>query len=181
MEHYLLTAGGPDKPGIVAAVARILYGLGCNLEDSAMTRLQGEFAILLIFTAPDKAKPALLKSRLKALEKTFRLSVALKPMAPRERRSPASAKPLCLVSVYGADQPGIVFKVTDLLTRQKVNVIDLTTHRTARAGSGSGYILYLEGEMPGRLSPEALEGTLRDQTREMGITVSVKPIETSPL
>ncbi|HMU75390.1 MAG TPA: ACT domain-containing protein, partial [Elusimicrobiota bacterium] len=41
MKRYLLTAAGGDRPGLVAAVTRSLFDHGCNLEDSAMTRLQG--------------------------------------------------------------------------------------------------------------------------------------------
>ena len=43
-ERWIVTALGQDRPGIVAGVTKVLYDLGCNLEDSAMTRLEGEFA-----------------------------------------------------------------------------------------------------------------------------------------
>src|ERR1051326_8492779 len=114
MAYYLLTAAGPDRPGIVAAAAKILYSLGCNLEDSAMTRLQGEFAILLMFTAPASLKPSVLASRVRSLEKSHKLSVHLKALTPRESRArDHGPQRLCLVAVYGADRPGIVYRVSD--------------------------------------------------------------------
>ena len=32
MTHFAVTAIGDDRPGIVAAVARSLFDMGCNLE-----------------------------------------------------------------------------------------------------------------------------------------------------
>ena len=40
----VLTGVGRDRVGIVAELARVLYELGCNLLDSSMTLLRGEFA-----------------------------------------------------------------------------------------------------------------------------------------
>ncbi|MBI5345287.1 MAG: ACT domain-containing protein, partial [Deltaproteobacteria bacterium] len=52
MKRYALTAVGRDRPGIVAAVTKALYDHACNIEDSTMTRLEDEFAIILIMSAP---------------------------------------------------------------------------------------------------------------------------------
>ena len=51
-QRWIVTALGQDRPGIVAGVAKVLYDLGCNLEDSAMTRLEGEFTVMLIVSCP---------------------------------------------------------------------------------------------------------------------------------
>ncbi|HRY29569.1 MAG TPA: ACT domain-containing protein [Elusimicrobiota bacterium] len=182
MPYYLLTAAGPDKAGIVAAAAEILYELGCNLEDSAMTRLRGEFAILLIFTAPAKTSLTELRRRLQRLEKSHGLTVQLKPMKPRETLEPPRPQRLCLVTVYGADKPGIVYRVTRLLSKNGVNITDVTTHRTAAgtAKGAAGYILYLEGELAGA-DTDRLQGLLQDLGRELGVTVALKPVDAEPL
>ena len=52
--RWILTALGEDRPVIVAGVTKVLYQLGCNLEDSAMTRLEGEFTMMLSFSSPAK-------------------------------------------------------------------------------------------------------------------------------
>ncbi|HMU95535.1 MAG TPA: ACT domain-containing protein [Elusimicrobiota bacterium] len=178
MKRYLLTAAGGDRPGLVAAVTRSLFDHGCNLEDSAMTRLQGEFAILLIFSGPPSTAP--LEKTLKRLGKKTGLVTHVKSLSGRETRSPRRAAEGVLVSVYGADRPGIVFHVTDRLARAKVNITDLSTHRTS-AGKSAGYILYIEAELPRGLSPEALQSTLRDGAAAWGVTVQVKPLAASAL
>lgn len=178
MKQYLLTAAGRDRPGLVAAVTKILFEEGCNLEDSAMTRLQGEFAILLIFSGPANTAP--LEKRVKTLGKKLGLAVHLKPLSVRETKSAPAPADRVLVSVYGADRPGIVHRVTGFLARSKVNLSDLSTHRTESKGT-SGYILYLEGEISKGTTPQGLEQGLRKTLSEMGVTVSVKPISSQRL
>src|SRR5262245_31997010 len=143
MKRYLLTAAGRDRPGLVARVSEMLFKAGANLEDSAMTRLQGEFAILLIFSAAGSAEK--LRKSLAGLGRKLGLAVQVKLLTATEARSPEpSANPI-LVSVHGADRPGLVHRVTQLLAAHKVNATDISTHRTA-GPSGAGYILYVEGE-----------------------------------
>lgn len=180
--HYLLTAAGPDRPGIVAEVTKMLFGLGCNLEDSAMTRLRGEFAILLLFSAPDSVKPADLESKVKALEKTG-LMLQLKPLGPSELRETGRPGPLCLVTVYGADKPGIVFKVTELLAEKKFNVTDLSTHRTdpSQKGAAAGYILYIEGEVAAPAAVAEIDKALQSLGKSIGVNVSIKTVDAVPL
>ena len=38
--YALLTAFEQDRPGIVAALTEGLFRLGCNIEDTCMTRLR---------------------------------------------------------------------------------------------------------------------------------------------
>ena len=61
MGRLWLSALGADRPGIVAAVSSVLVDLGCNLEDSTMTNLQGHFAVLLVVSAPDGLTAAALE------------------------------------------------------------------------------------------------------------------------
>ncbi|HZC68761.1 MAG TPA: ACT domain-containing protein, partial [Nitrospirales bacterium] len=50
--YAMLTAFGQDRPGIVASLAEGLYHLGCNIEDTCMTRLRDEFAMMLLVRLP---------------------------------------------------------------------------------------------------------------------------------
>jgi formyltetrahydrofolate hydrolase len=52
--------------------------------------------------------------------------------------------------VYGADRPGIVHRVTSQLAKTKVNLSDLSTHRTEAEGKTVGLHLVSGGGNPGR-------------------------------
>jgi predicted amino acid-binding ACT domain protein len=46
-KKILMTAFCKDRPGIVADITEIIFQAGCNLEDSTMTSMLDEFAIIL--------------------------------------------------------------------------------------------------------------------------------------
>ena len=90
MPRFSLSALGSDGPGIVAAVSGALGEQGCNLEDSTMTILQGQFAILLVVTAPEGTGAAALEAALGPTAERFDLVVAVRPLkdaAPVESSS----------------------------------------------------------------------------------------------
>jgi len=89
MGRLWLSALGADRPGIVAAVSGVLADLGCNLEDSTMTNLQGHFAVLLVVSAPDGVTAGALEDALDPVAGLFELVVAVRPLddaPPRENR-----------------------------------------------------------------------------------------------
>src|SRR6266542_2052675 len=54
--HVAVTAVGADRPGIAAAVVKVLYEHGGNVEDSRMAILGGHFAMMLIVALPEGAE-----------------------------------------------------------------------------------------------------------------------------
>jgi glycine cleavage system transcriptional repressor len=68
MDKTVVFILGPDRPGIIAAVAQTLFEQGCNLEDISQTSLQGQFVGIFI-VSPDggscgEALPGILRERL---------------------------------------------------------------------------------------------------------------------
>ncbi len=175
-QRWVVTALGNDRPGIVAGVTKVLYDLGCNLEDSAMTRLEGEFAIMLIFSTPTRVREEPLRKAFNPMAKRLKLAVHLKPLSPQEARSPRVRGRQYLISVYGADKPGIVFRMSDLLARDGVNITDVHTHRS-RGDGPSLYAMLLEIEVPGQHPLAALEQRLKRTARRLGVEVSLRPSE----
>ena len=180
MQRWIMTAIGQDKPGIVAGVTEILYKLGCNLEDSAMTRLEGEFAIMLIFSSPKTVTAEKLLKSVAPLERRLKLVVHLKPLSPRETVAPKKRGRTFLISVYGADRPGIVFRVSQELAREGINITDVHTHRSV-GGAPSLYLMLLEVEVPPRLAAEKLEARLKKLGKALGVEVNLKAAEADVL
>jgi glycine cleavage system transcriptional repressor len=119
--EFAVTAVGADRPGIVAAVAAALHQRGGNIEDSAMTILGGHFAIVLLVAADGTAEE--LGAALR--DATADLGLTISVSAAGAERRPA--EPSHLLSVYGADKPGIVAAVTAELASQGANITDLET------------------------------------------------------
>ena len=178
--RWIVTALGKDRAGIVAGVTKILYQLGCNLEDSAMTRLEGEFTIMLIFSSPTRMTAERLRGAFEPLERRLKLVVHLKPLSKAESGAPRKSGRTFLISVYGGDRSGIVFRVSEALARAGINITDVHTHRSI-GKAPSLYLMLLEVEVPSRLSAETLEERLKQLGKRLGVQVSLRPSEAEVL
>ena len=179
---WILTALGKDRPGIVAQVTEVLFRLGCNLEDSAMTRLTGEFAIMLVFSAPHRFTQSQLERAFAGVSGRLQLALHIKALSRTERQPSTRGQPY-LLSVYGADRPGIVYRVSALLARLKINITDVSTHRATRATGRTAplYLMLLEVELPSRITATRLERQIRSLTKKLGVAASLRSADTQVL
>ncbi len=108
----------------------MLFDWGANIEDASMTRLRGEFTIMLVTSIPSKVTPAGMKKGLEVVQKKLGLDVTIKPLSAVDvlRKSTENAR--YMLSVYGTDHPGIVAEVTESLAKRKISVTDLQTKVT---------------------------------------------------
>jgi glycine cleavage system transcriptional repressor len=136
-----MTAFGKDRPGIVADVTEILYEYGCNLEDTSMTLLAGEFTLILLFTAESEKVADTLSKACRRLEQEKGISAFLRPLAPRKTVTPSSGFFTHTLHVEGMDQAGIVYKVSRFLSDNRINITDLKS--TVKASPESGTALYV--------------------------------------
>ena len=123
MSHELVvTAVGPDRPGIASDFTGHVHGAGANLADSRMMNLRGQFALIaLVEGAADVLES--LKNRLRESAKSLSLSFEFSETPKTE---PLKGVPFRL-KTYSMDQPGIVHKVTRFLREQNINVEELET------------------------------------------------------
>ena len=145
-----------------------------------MTRLAGEFTMMLSFSSPAKVIAATLQDAFAPLSKRLRLAIHLTPLLSREALRPAQAGAPYMISVYGADRPGIVFRVSEALAARGVNITDVQTRRSGPAGGRrkpSLYLMVLEVELPRRLSAASLERTLQRIGKRLGVEVSLRSAE----
>jgi glycine cleavage system transcriptional repressor len=173
--HVAVTVIGNDRPGIVAAVARTLYDAGCNLEDVTSTILRGHFAMMLFVRVPDDLNASDLEERLDPVGKEMSLVVTARAVGETPVEVPA---PTHIVSVYGSDQPGIVYRVAELLARDGANVTDLTS-RVIGSEEHPVYALMLEVALPA--SSDEIERDLSSLKSELGVEVTVRLLETDLL
>ena len=167
-----VTVVGDDRPGIVAAVTRGLYDAGCNLEDVTSTILRGHFTMVLVVRSPDNDAAALEKT-LSPLAEGTDLVITARPVGPASLEVPPATH---VVSVYGADKPGIVFRVADVLARHGANIRDLTSRVVG--DEAPVYALLLEVSIT---DVEATTQELAALHDELDVEVSVHPLEVDVL
>ena len=174
MPHVAVTAVGVDRPGIVAAVTKVLMDHGGNLEDTAMTRLGGHFAMVLVVEVPGDEDAAVLEHALGAEAGPLGLSVTVRHIA--STTDPHDVGEAWSVSMHGADRPGIVHRVTALLADAGANIVDLSTRRI-ETDAGTGYVVLAEVVLPPTTDPAVLQRDLEALAAELGVDVHLSPDE----
>jgi len=174
--YYALSAIGKDRPGIVAEVSGLIYECGGNLEDSSMTRLGEQFALLILLSGSGEEFQYRLSTGCKRLEWEKRLSTFLTPLEELEGKAGAKKDvELFELSTTGLDRVGIVYQVSRLLADHKVNIADMHTKATPSPESGTPiFTMKILLEVPHGVSPQDLLDKLNRLGEELAIDISLK-------
>jgi glycine cleavage system transcriptional repressor len=131
MSQFIITAVGPDHPGIVGELTAHIHTGGGNILDSRMVNLRGEFAMLILVEMANG------NSLLKVGEKMgLRLTVS----ELHGNRAGISGLPFRL-KTYSMDQPGIVARLSQVLRDSGVNIEELSARQESAPFSGSPLFL----------------------------------------
>lgn len=182
MQKIVISAIGKDKPGIVSGVTGILYRHGASIEDSSMSILEENFAMIMIVALPPKSSASALTRDFKKLEKKLSLviSISIPKNKPHVGSSRAKGMPY-IVSVLGADKPGIVHRVSKLLADHMANITDLNTKVIGKEGTKNVYAMVLEIELPPAVSFPSLQRKLGRLGKAIKVDVTCRPVETLTL
>lgn len=178
MPHVAVSALGADRPGIVAAVTRVLFDHGCNLEDTSMSILRGHFAMMLVVAVPESVEAAALESALAAAAAELDLVVAVRDIDDAVPDSPDGES--WTLSVYGADKPGIVQTVAAKLAELDVNIVDLTT-RVIGDDERPVYAMIVDLTLPAGLGGDRLRAELESLAAALGVELSLHPSDADVL
>ena len=126
----VMTVLGPDRPGLVRALADAVKEHDGSWLESRMTRLSGQFAGVVRVECP-AAKAEVLAEALAALN-TLGLTVQI----VREDVPDAAERITVRVEVTGHDRPGIVSSLTTAIAGAGGNVEELVTGLESAPMSG---------------------------------------------
>ena len=169
MNWQMLTLVGEDRPGIVAQVTDALYQGGFNLGETSMIRLGGNFTIMMMVGDAPSGQP--LAPLLEPVAGSLGLQMHIDPIraALHQHRVPNFQ-----VRVNGADQAGIVARVTGALAGCRFNILELDSD-VVGSSEQPVYIMTIQGYTEAPL--EDLEAAL-EPLKAQNIDVHVSPIET---
>jgi glycine cleavage system transcriptional repressor len=166
-----VTAVGRDRPGIVARVTGALLHLGCNLGETSMTRLRGEFAMILLVRLLPPRTVVEAKEALQALGAELDLTITVRVLSAQESEVATEEGAAYILRVYGADRPGIVHSVTELLARDGFNITDLET-RVIPGEGGPVYVMVMELDAPSEEKGEAARQPLEALAAGMKVDIA---------
>lgn len=175
MTHFAVSAVGRDRPGIAAAIAAGLLEIEGNIEDSRMTNLGGHFAVMLLVSTPSADREAVAAALAPVRAELELEALTVAPVAD----AAATASPDHVITVYGADHPGIVHAVTSGLADSGVNIADLQT-RVGGVPEAPIYMMILEVELDGR-DADAIAEKLRGIGSRSEVEVELRPLDAEAL
>jgi glycine cleavage system transcriptional repressor len=171
---FLMTAFSKDRPGIVADVTEVIYENGCNLEDSTMTNMLDEFAIILLFTGKGDGLLDQLTGACRRLEKEKGITAFIRAVEAQNQQKQA-AHFTKTINVEGIDQAGIVFKISRFLADRDINIANLTSQRVNSPESGTAiYFMEIKAQVPAKVSLEHLEKGLSEVGEELNLDITVR-------
>ena len=134
MENLLvITAVGKDRPGIVDKLSMAILDCGCNINDSRMTVLGGEFALLLLVSGKWN-ELAKLENQLLSIGESLSLTITSKRTEKEGRKGNMLSYSVDVVSI---DHPGIVYKIANFFSSRNINIRELNTNSYAAAHTGT--------------------------------------------
>lgn len=171
--RYIMTAFGKDRPGIVADVTQVLYENGCNLEDTTMSMLSDEFTINLLFSSNNDNIESTLLDECRNLEELKKISAFIRPLKERHLTNRGNL-PTCTLHVEGMDQAGIVFKISQFLSGNKLNIVDLKSTVKVTPESGTAlYLMDIQIQIPESASLKVVEEGLDIVAEELNVEITV--------
>jgi glycine cleavage system regulatory protein len=167
----VLTILGPDRPGLVEQLARLVADHNGNWLESRMAHLAGQFAgILRVEVDADRAEA--LSASLAGLANAGLESI-IHP-DPTAAAPTADTRPLVHLDLLGQDRPGIVRDVTRVLAANSVNVEELVTE--CRAAAETGHPMFhaqAQLRLPPALTADALRTALEAVAADLMVDVKL--------
>ncbi len=175
MKSYLvITALGEDKPGIIDKFSQSVADCGCNVIDSRMTVLGGEFAVLQLVSGKWNELTKL-ENVLPAVGEPLGLTVICKRTQPIEPSADLMPYTVELISI---DHPGIVHELAHFFSSRNINIQELNTTRYAAAHTGTPmFALHITANIPADTHIASLRDEFLDFCETQNMDATIEPMK----
>jgi len=132
MAKAVIATIGEDRPGLVNELSQLILDTGLNIEDSRMSVLGGEFAVLMSVTGSEDAL-----AKLQQALREYTDTSGLAHLFRRTADGPTSSGGFFSVTVETFDHPGIVQSIASFFSARGINIRDLETETRPAAHTGA--------------------------------------------
>lgn len=171
-QHLVINAIGKDQPGIVNTLSLAIFDAQCNITDSRMAVLGGEFAVILLVSGSDEAIAGVTTHLDNAAEK-LALTITTKKTSSREANE--TLVPY-IIEAIALDHPGIVYQLASFLSNKQINIESLTTESYAAAHTGSPmFAVTMTVGIPATQKINVLRDEFTEFCNELNLDITFKP------
>lgn len=175
MRNFLVVSTvGANRPGLVEHITRAIKDCGCNIVDSRMTILGGEFAMIMLLSGSWDAI-AKIESQLSRLGESLDLQVSSR--RTDARKTSADRMPYA-VEVVAIDHPGIVYDIAGFLASRDIHVEDMHSGTYAAAHTGAPmFSLHMTVSLPTNTSIAGLRGEFMEFCDHLNLDAIIEPVK----
>jgi glycine cleavage system transcriptional repressor len=175
MKQFLVVSVlGEDRPGILHDLAMAIRDCGCNVVESRMTLLGGEFAMLLL-ACGNWNTITKLEAILPKLGQKLALTMGSRRTGEREPRHdliPYAIDVVCL------DQPGIVYNLANFFAVRNIGIAELSTRSYPAAHTGAPmFAVQMAVNIPADMRIGTLREEFMDFCDELNLDAIMEPIK----
>ncbi len=166
MTNLIITAIGSDRPGIVSELSGIISTHGGNVEESRMSRLGSDFAIIMLVSVSTDWEESLEV----ALQSINDLTISTKPTKIRELGDNKKYK----INLNGADNEGIVKVLSKYLAENSINILEMETHISQAPISGTPlFNLNASVSIPNDVEEKGIQSDLSQISQKLGVEIEL--------
>jgi glycine cleavage system transcriptional repressor len=172
--YLVISALGEDHPGIVNQLSKAILDHGCNIEDSRMTVLGGEFAAMLLVEGKWNTL-AKVENALPELGRQLGMTIISK--RTHQRAAGSNLLPYA-VDVVSMDHPGIVNKLAGFFAERNINIEDMSTSSYAAAHTGTPmFSVRMTVGIPSDIHIAALREEFMDYCDSLNLDAVLEPLK----
>ncbi|MFA5371827.1 MAG: glycine cleavage system protein R [Sideroxydans sp.] len=171
--YLVITASGADKVGLIDRLAGRIADSDCNIEESRMAVLEGQFALIMLISGSWHALSRL-EGQMVALGEQLGLTILHERTRKHERPEPAIPYS---VEVVTMDRPGIVRSLSAFFTRNGINIEEMQTNTYPAAHTDTPlFSVVMTVGIPGKVHIPTLRGDFLDYCDELNLDASFEPV-----
>jgi glycine cleavage system transcriptional repressor len=172
-DYLVITASGEDKVGLVDRLSTSITDSGCNIEESRMAVLGGQFALIMLLAGPWNALSKL-EGQLGALGDQLGLAIIHKRTQQREHTRPVVPY---RVDVVAMDHPGIVRSLASFFSRNGINIEELQTNTYPAPHTGTPmFAVIMTVGIPAEVHIPTLRGNFLDYCDDLNLDATFEPV-----
>ena len=170
----VISAIGSDRTGVVQDLTKVVLACGGNIEESRMTTLGSEFAMLLLVSGNWHTLNRL-QQGLDKLCEDGQLTVSIRETDAKpveDNRMPYA------VDVVALDQQGIVFNLANFFASRDIEIADVATRSYAAAHTGAPmFAVQMAVNVPSTVHVAQLREEFLDICDRLNLDAILEPVK----
>lgn len=170
----VLSVIGTDRAGVVNELTKVVLDCGGNIEESRMTALGSEFAMIVLVSGNWHTLNKL-ESAIDKLATDRELTASIRKT--EKRHGIEDCMPY-LVDVVCLDQPGIVFNLANFFAARSIEISEVATRRYAAAHTGAPmFSLQMTVNLPSRLHISQIRDEFLEVCDQLNLDAILEPVK----